>query len=176
MPLPWRALAWRRRSFTPRSVWGAMCRSAAPTAITSTAGASAPTLSVPILGRGPLLTPMWTSPKVPRNRNTSPWRQSVLVAIEEVENALYSIGKFAQAASSAERAVNQYGRALSLSRELSRNGQITILEVVESERQIANAREAQAQSLRQLALEHVALNVALGAGYAADAGYGGGKE
>ena len=76
-----------------------------------------------------------------------------------------------QSASAANRAVQQYTRALGLSRELSRNGEITILEVVESERQIAGAREAQAQSLRQLAREHVALNVALGAGYAADAGY-----
>ena len=128
-----------------------------------------PSLSVPVFNRGALAANVDVAESAAKQQYLA-WRQSVLIAVEEVENALYGIGKYAQAAGSAERAVGQYTRALDLSRELSRNGEITILEVVEGERQIAGAREALAQSLRRLALEHVALNVALGAGYAAEDG------
>jgi multidrug efflux system outer membrane protein len=134
-----------------------------------------PSLSVPVFGRGRLRDNVDVAESAARQQHLA-WRQSVLIAVEEVENALYGIGKYAQAADAASRAVRDYTRALELSRELSRNGEITILEVVQGERQIAQAREAQAQSLRRLALEHVALNVALGAGYAADAGYAGKGE
>ncbi len=129
-----------------------------------------PSFTVPVFNRGALQANVDVAESAAKQEYLA-WRQSVLVAVEEVENALYGIGRYAQSVSAANRAVQQYTRALGLSRELSRNGEITILEVVESERQIAGAREAQAQSLRQLAREHVALNVALGAGYAADAGY-----
>ena len=94
------------------------------------------------------------------------WRKSILDAVEEVENALYSIKKYESAVSNSRNLVRYDAQSLEFSRELVQRQDITLLELIETERNAAIGREAHARNLRRLALEFVALNVALGSGYA----------
>ena len=125
-----------------------------------------PTLYVPIFNRGVLKANIDVAESDARLSYLD-WRQTVLNAVEEVENALYSIKKYTSAVSASRELVRADTRSLEFSRELALRGEVTLLDVIESERNSAIGREILALNLRQLALEYVALNVALGSGYAA---------
>lgn len=124
-----------------------------------------PTLSIPIFNRGVLKANIDVAESDAKASHLA-WRQSILNAVEEVENALYSIKKYEAAVSSSRELVRYDAQSLGFSRKLAQRQEITLLEVIESEQNAAFGREALVQNLRQLALEFVALNVALGSGYA----------
>lgn len=124
-----------------------------------------PALNIPIFNRGVLKANIDVAESDAQAGHLA-WRQSVLNAVEEVENALYSIKKYEAAVSSSRDLVRHDARSLELSRKLAQRQEITLLEVIDSEQNAAFGREALARNLRQLALEFVALNVALGSGYA----------
>jgi multidrug efflux system outer membrane protein len=92
------------------------------------------------------------------------WQETVLNAVEEVENALSSVSRNGRAAASSREVVDSYEKAVDLARVSYENRQVTLLEVLEVQRSLENARGTWSGNLRQQALDFVALNVALGGG------------
>lgn len=92
------------------------------------------------------------------------WKQTVLGAVEEVETAQIALRRDYQTVSAVRRLVASYEEALSLARESYKSGASTVLDVLDAERNVANARLSLAGAVRQLSLDYVALNVAIGGG------------
>ncbi|MDX3927054.1 MAG: efflux transporter outer membrane subunit [Shinella sp.] len=92
------------------------------------------------------------------------WKQTVLNAVEEVENAQTALRRDAQTVAALRNVVQSYEQALSLARESYRGGASTVLDVLDAERNVATGRLSLASAIRQLARDYVALNVAIGGG------------
>ena len=126
-----------------------------------------PTLNIPIFNRRALNANVEIARAEAEQAHLA-WRQSVLTAIEEVRTAMFALRKYSAAVAASQDLVRANTRSLDLSRTLVSNNQLTLLEVIDSERTLSYGRAALAANLSQLAREFIALNVALGAGYAAD--------
>ena len=92
------------------------------------------------------------------------WKETVLNAVEEVENAQIAIRRDAQTVAALRKVVASYEQALSLARDSYSGGASTVLDVLDAERNVATGRLSLASAIRQLALDYVALNVAIGGG------------
>ena len=92
------------------------------------------------------------------------WRAAVLTAVEEVENALVTYRREAAALARTQARVQAALRSAELSRSAFREGLSSVFEMLDAERQLYDAQSALAQSRRDLALQYIALNVALGRG------------
>lgn len=96
------------------------------------------------------------------------WRQAVLTAVEEVESGLAGLDAALVAARAAERALALDLEALDLTRRLLESrGNITVLDLLDRERAIANARSVLAGNRREVAVEFIRLQTALGGGVVA---------
>jgi multidrug efflux system outer membrane protein len=94
------------------------------------------------------------------------WQRAVLTAVEEVENAQANLQASVAATAEAERLVDMNRRALTLSRDLlSNRGEITVLDVLDQERALSEARALHASSLRDLAADYIILHTVLGQGH-----------
>ena len=96
------------------------------------------------------------------------WKQTVLGAVEEVENALVAVNRTRQTVSALTATVRSYEEALSLATASYRDGASSLLDVLDAQRNVASAQASLAQAVQQLANGYVALNVAIGGGYAWD--------
>lgn len=96
------------------------------------------------------------------------WKQTVLNAVEEVESAQAALIRDYQTVAALRRLVASNEEALSLARESYRGGASTILDVLDAERNVANSRLTLASSIRTLATDYAALNVAIGGGSSID--------
>lgn len=93
------------------------------------------------------------------------WRGVVLSAVEDVETALAEIAGARLAATSERKVVDLNTEALSQSRKLlASGGDITVLDLLDTERSISEARAALALNRRDHANFVIALYVALGLG------------
>lgn len=122
-----------------------------------------PAINLPIFNGGALKANVKISQSISAQRYLE-WKQTVLNAVEEVEDALIALNQHAQTAAAQRRVVQSYEQALSLARESYRGGATTILDVLDAERNVSIGRLALAQAIRDLAQDFVALNVAIGAG------------
>lgn len=96
------------------------------------------------------------------------WRQSVLGAVEQVENALAALAAAREAAAASRELVSYNERALNLSRRLvGEGGNATVLDIIDRERSLSTARQGLASDLRDLSAAYVALRAALGIGHGA---------
>ena len=96
------------------------------------------------------------------------WKQTVLSAVSEVENALVAVNRTRQTVSALTATVRSYEEALSLATASYRDGASSLLDVLDAQRNVASARANLAQAVQQLANGYVSLNVAIGGGYAWD--------
>jgi len=102
------------------------------------------------------------------------WRFAVLAAVEQVESGLAGLDAAVRAARAADRALRLDLEALDLSRRLLENrGNTTVLDLLDRERAVANSRSVLAGNQREVALEFVQLQSALGGGIVAAAAPGG---
>ncbi|MCG7573451.1 efflux transporter outer membrane subunit [Phaeobacter sp. CNT1-3] len=92
------------------------------------------------------------------------WKSRVLVAMEEVETLLVAQRKLQNAVGSASQAVKLNSEAVTLSRDLLRVQELSVLDFVRLQRNKLDAEANLVQNRRQRALNYVALQVALGAG------------
>ena len=93
------------------------------------------------------------------------YRGQVLVAFQDVENALADLRFLAQQAEAQNRAVASARRTLQLSQDQYRNGAVTFLDVTDSERTLFNNERTAAQLLGQRMQATVQLVKALGGGW-----------
>ncbi len=90
------------------------------------------------------------------------WRGVVLSAVEQVENALAALQGAHQSSRAAEKSVSLNSKALALTRDLlETGGDVTVLDLLDRERDVSNARGLLAQSRRDVAQQFIALRTAL---------------
>lgn len=124
-----------------------------------------PSLSLPIFNGGALKAQV----KIARSEAEQQyltWKSTVLNAVEEVENAQTALIRDYQTVAAQRKVVDTFDQTLVLARESYRGGASTILDVLDAERNVADARLSLAAAIRQLARDYVSLNVAIGGGSA----------
>jgi multidrug efflux system outer membrane protein len=90
------------------------------------------------------------------------WKSTVLSALLEVENALLDYQAASTSLTSADKATRLYRESLDLTRQVFAEGDATLGDLIDAEQSLANAEQAQAETLYQRGLSFVALNVRLG--------------
>ncbi|NYS29761.1 efflux transporter outer membrane subunit [Pantoea sp. WMus005] len=123
-----------------------------------------PSLSIPIFQGGQLVS----SVKLARAQQASAaldYRQTVLTALQDVENALVSYRADQQRVTALDETTGALQRAFNLASDSYRQGLSTFLEVLDAQRQLAQAQEQATQARMQSALDLVALYKALGGGW-----------
>lgn len=136
-----------------------------PVAGNLTSWSFGPTLSLPIFNGGALKAQV----KIARSEAEQQyltWKATVLNAVEEVENAQTALIRDYQTVAAQRKVVDTFDQTLVLARESYRGGASTILDVLDAERNVADARLSLASAIRQLARDYVSLNVAIGGGSA----------
>ncbi|AMG58052.1 efflux transporter outer membrane subunit [Pantoea vagans] len=123
-----------------------------------------PSLSIPIFQGGQLVSNV----KLARAQQASAaldYRQTVLTALQDVENALVSYRADQQRVTALDETTGALQRAFDLASDSYRQGLSTFLEVLDAQRQLAQAQEQATQARMQSALDLVALYKALGGGW-----------
>nr|WP_245457495.1 TolC family protein [Rhizobium leguminosarum] len=93
------------------------------------------------------------------------WKQTVLTAIEDVENALSSDHRDTQTVQALRAPVKTTQETLALSIGSYKDGQSSLLDVLDAQRSVATSQANLAQTVQQMAKDNVALNMAIGSGY-----------
>ena len=96
------------------------------------------------------------------------YKQTVLEAIEEVENGLVNVQREQRRRASLVASVESYKTALALIQERYSAGSASLQDVLDAQRSLYSAREAYAQSATALVSAYAALCKALGGGWQAD--------
>lgn len=127
-----------------------------------------PALSLPVLNQGSLRANR--DAKISQAKQTEiTWRASVLAAVEDVQVAQSNLSRYRQRSALLRTAANDYGRALTLAQENYRSGAITLLDLLETDRNTAAARISAASAVNDAAQAWATLKIATGAGAAAAA-------
>ena len=123
-----------------------------------------PSLNLPIFNGGRLQANVDIAESSAREQYLA-WKQTVLGAVEEVENALASVNRTRQTVNALTATVRSYEEALSLSTASYRDGASSLLDVLDAQRNVSAAQANLAQAVQQMATDYVNLNVAIGGGY-----------
>lgn len=127
-----------------------------------------PSLSLPILDGGALKANLTTAESNARTAYLT-WKETVLSAVKDVADALAALKRDAQTVSALRKTVQSYQEALRLSTASYRDGASSLLDVLDAQRSVSTAEASLAAAVQQQAKDFVALNVAIGGGYAAGA-------
>ena len=125
-----------------------------------------PSLSIPIFQGGRLVS----SVRLARAQQASAaldYRQTVLTALQDVENALVSYRADQQRVTELDETTGALQRAFDLASDSYRQGISTFIEVLDAQRQLAQAQQQSTQARMQSTLDLVALYKALGGGWEA---------
>jgi multidrug efflux system outer membrane protein len=123
-----------------------------------------PSLTLPILDGGRLRAGVQIADSNAKSQYFT-WKQTVLTAVEQVENALSAVSRDAQTVAAFRAEVKSYQEALQLSTASYKDGASSLLDVLDAQRSVTTAQESLAQAVQQSAADYVLLNVAIGAGY-----------
>jgi multidrug efflux system outer membrane protein len=133
------------------------------------AWAFGPELTFPVFNQGVLRASRDAQISVAKQSEIA-WRASVLQAVEDVQVAQSNLIRYRQRATLLRQAAQDYGQALSLAQENYRNGAITLLDLLETDRNAAAARISAAFAVNDAAQAWAALKIATGAGAAVTTG------
>jgi len=133
----------------------------------STTWGFGPSLNLPIFDAGTRVARIKANEAAAREAYLA-WKEAVLNAVAEVENALVAVNRTRQTVSALTATVRSYEEALSLATASYRDGASSLLDVLDAQRNVASAQASLAQAVQQLANGYVQLNVAIGGGYAWD--------
>ncbi|NKN39738.1 efflux transporter outer membrane subunit [Agrobacterium sp. a22-2] len=136
---------------------------------TSTSWSFGPSLSLPILDGGSRKANVDIAKSSAREQYLA-WKQTVLNAVEEVENALAAVNRDSQTVNALTATVRSYEEALQLSTASYKDGASSLLDVLDAQRSVTTAEADLAQAVQQMAADFVSLNVAIGGGYAFNSG------
>ena len=125
-----------------------------------------PTLTLPILNQGKLRATRDAAVSS-ANQYEIAWRSAVLDAVEDVQVAQSNLSRYRQRVMLLETAASDYGRALILAQQNYRAGAITLLDLLETDRNTASARISAASAVNDAAQAWATLKIATGAGSAA---------
>ncbi|MCU5772969.1 efflux transporter outer membrane subunit [Erwiniaceae bacterium BAC15a-03b] len=123
-----------------------------------------PGISIPVFQGGRLVSGV----KLARAQQASAalgYRQTVLTALQDVENALVSYRTDQQRSGHLDETVSSLQNAFDLANDSYRQGISTFIDVLDTQRQLAQAKQQAEQSRVQTSLDLVALYKALGGGW-----------
>jgi NodT family efflux transporter outer membrane factor (OMF) lipoprotein len=123
-----------------------------------------PSLSVPIFNNGKLKASVDVA-KAQRDQNFLAYQAAVLTGLEDVENAVVSLSQNRVKLSKVTAAAASYRSVTELTRSSYDSGASDFLDVLSAERSLYSAESTVIQSKVSLALDYIALNKALGAGW-----------
>ncbi|MGY3447735.1 efflux transporter outer membrane subunit [Bradyrhizobium sp. USDA 4353] len=123
-----------------------------------------PSVSLPIFNGGKLRAAVEVA-EAQRDEYHVAWRNAVLSALEDVENAIVNLGQERLRIRSLSESARRYGEAAKLSRSLYQTGSSTFLDVLDAERSQFTAEDSLLASRATLAKNYVALAKALGGGW-----------
>jgi multidrug efflux system outer membrane protein len=123
-----------------------------------------PTLTLPIFDGGSLRANVDIAKSDAKTQYLA-WKQTVLEAVEEVENALSAVRRDAQTVAALRAQVKTTQETLDLSTASYKDGASSLLDVLDAQRQVSLAQASLAAAVQQMATDYVALNVAIGGGY-----------
>ncbi|MDM9625980.1 efflux transporter outer membrane subunit, partial [Rhizobium sp. S152] len=126
-----------------------------------------PTLTLPIFDGGRLRANVDISKSTAKTQYLA-WKQTVLEAVEEVENALSAVRRDAQTVAALRAQVKTTQETLELSTASYKDGASSLLDVLDAQRQVSLAQASLAAAVQQMARDYVSLNVAIGGGYTPD--------
>jgi len=93
------------------------------------------------------------------------YQKTVLVALEETENAILAYAQEQERRQALYEAVHQNRRALDLADGLYKNGRVTFLDVLDARRTLYASEDQLALSNQSVTLDLIALYKALGGGW-----------
>ena len=123
-----------------------------------------PALSLPIFNRGQLKQTVLIEASRARQSYLA-YRQTVLEAVEEVENALVGLSKQQTRRNQLANSYSSYSQATELANERYAAGETTLLTLLTAQRSLYSARDSLAQSTVEVGLQYIALSLALGGGW-----------
>ncbi|MGV6874031.1 efflux transporter outer membrane subunit [Pseudochelatococcus sp. B33] len=123
-----------------------------------------PSLSVPVFNAGQLRAAV-AAAQARRDQQFLALHSSVLLALEEVENALVALAQERIRQGRLSEAVTNYRESARLARTLFESGSTSFIEVLDAERSLYSAEDALIQSRVTIAIQYVTLNKALGGGW-----------
>lgn len=131
-----------------------------------------PQLSLPVFNQGALRASRDAQISAAKQAEIA-WRGAVASAVEDVQVAQSNLSRYRQRASLLQTAARDYDRALELARQSYRNGAITLLDLLETDRNTASAKVSAASAVHDAAQAWATLKIATGAGAAATGQAGG---
>ncbi|EJF91503.1 efflux transporter outer membrane subunit [Bartonella tamiae] len=123
-----------------------------------------PGLSVPIFNGGQLAAAVDIA-RAQRDQSFIAYRKSILLALEEVENAIVSMQKQRQRSVKLAQSSSAYAKALDLSRSLYEGGNTSFLELLNAERSHYSSQQSLIESRVSITTQYIALMKALGGGW-----------
>lgn len=123
-----------------------------------------PSLSLPIFNRGQLKQTVLIEESKARESYLA-YKQTVLEAVEEVENALVGLSKQQTRRNQLANSYTSYSQATELANERYAAGETTLLTLLTAQRSLYSARDSLAQSTVEVGLQYIALSLALGGGW-----------
>jgi multidrug efflux system outer membrane protein len=123
-----------------------------------------PSLSLPLFNQGQLRATVRLEESQARQSYLS-YRQTVLEAVEEVENALVGFSKQQTRRKHLANSYASYTKATELAEERFEAGETTLVTLLTAQRSLYSARDALAQSSVDVALQYISLSLALGGGW-----------
>ncbi|RYG57572.1 MAG: hypothetical protein EON56_02235 [Alphaproteobacteria bacterium] len=131
---------------------------------TATSWSLGPSLSLPIFNRGALKATVRLEESDARTAYLT-YRQTVLEAVEEIENALVGFSKQQTRRSELAKSYASYTEATDIADQLFRAGSSTLLNVLTAQRSLYSSRDSLAQSSVAVAIQYINLCKALGGGW-----------
>ncbi|WP_104494352.1 efflux transporter outer membrane subunit [Paracoccus denitrificans] len=122
-----------------------------------------PAISFPVLNQGALQATRARRMAEAREAEIA-WRASVSQAVEDVQVAQSNLRRYREQAGALEGAAAAYDRAYQLARTSFAEGELALLDLLDSDRSTASARLSAASARNQAAKEWAALQIATGAG------------
>jgi len=92
------------------------------------------------------------------------WKQTIISAVLEVENALVDYAAVSRGIQSAQRAVRLHEETEQLTRDLLNNGEVTVTDVITAQQDLTDAQRTLAELRFRRMLGFVDINIGLGAG------------
>jgi len=130
-----------------------------------------PSLTVPLFHGGQLLANVYVA-KALRDQNFIAYRQAVLTALQDVEDALASLKNDRLAAQKKTEAAQSYRASLNLARGLYASGNTSFLELLTAERSASSAGSGAIDARANMAKDYISLMKALGGGWDGAVSYG----
>lgn len=122
-----------------------------------------PALSLPVFNQGKLRATRDAEISVAKQAEIA-WRATVRDAVEEVQVSWSNLNRYRRRAALLRTAASDYERALELAQENYRSGAITLLDLLETDRNAASARISAASAANDVAQAWATLKIATGAG------------